>query len=232
MSALAIVPARGGSKRIPGKNIRDFAGRPILAWPVETALNSGLFDTIMVSTDDDAVADVARAAGAEVPFLRSAATADDHATLLDVLREVVTAYEAAGRRFDTLCCILPTAALLKVERLREGRDLLAGGAFDRVFPVVAFGSPIQRALRRGADGLTGMMDATHHATRSQDLEPAYHDAGQFYWMTRDACMAGTPMFSGRAGSLVMDETEVQDIDTETDWRMAEVKRQMLGADGP
>ena len=228
MSVLAVIPARGGSKRIPRKNIRDFAGRPILAWPVAAARDSGLFDTVMVSTDDDAIADAARAAGAEVPFLRSPATADDHSTLLDVLAEVVAAYQARGQTFDTVCCLLATAALVTPEGLKRGYDLFRSGDFDSVFPVVRFGSPIQRALRRDAAGHTAMLAPEHYASRSQDLEPAYHDAGQFYWMSAAACLAKTPTFSGRAGSFEVDETEVQDIDTPTDWRLAELKFQMLG----
>jgi len=228
VSVLAVIPARGGSKRIPRKNIRDFAGRPILAWPVAAARDSGLFDTVMVSTDDDAIADAARAAGAEVPFLRSPATADDHSTLLDVLAEVVAAYQARAQTFDTVCCLLATAALVTPEGLERGYDLFRSGDFDSVFPVVRFGSPIQRALRRDAAGHTAMLAPEHYASRSQDLEPAYHDAGQFYWMSAAACLAKTPTFSGRAGSFEVDETEVQDIDTPTDWRLAELKFQMLG----
>ncbi len=228
MSVLAVIPARGGSKRIPRKNIRDFAGRPILAWPIAAARDSGLFDTVMVSTEDDAIADAARAAGAEVPFLRSPATADDHSTLLDVLAEVVAAYRDQGRTFDTVCCLLATAALVTPEGLKHGHELFASGEFDSVFPVVRFGSPIQRALRRDAAGQTAMLAPEHYASRSQDLEPAYHDAGQFYWMSAAACLAKTPTFSGRAGSFVVDETAVQDIDTLTDWRLAELKFAMLG----
>lgn len=228
MSVLAVIPARGGSKRIPRKNIRDFAGRPILAWPIAAARDSGLFDTVMVSTEDEAIADAARTAGAEVPFLRSPATADDHSTLLDVLAEVVATYRERGQTFDTVCCLLATAALVTPEGLKHGHDLFRSGDFDSVFPVVRFGSPIQRALRRDAAGHTAMLAPENYASRSQDLEPAYHDAGQFYWMSAAACLAKTPTFSGRAGSFEVDETAVQDIDTPTDWRLAELKFQMSG----
>lgn len=228
MSVLAVIPARGGSKRIPRKNIRAFAGRPILAWPIAAARDSGLFDTVMVSTEDTAIADAARAAGAEVPFLRSPATADDHSTLLDVLAEVVATYRDRGQSFDTVCCLLATAALVTPEGLNHGHDLFRSGDFDSVFPVVRFGSPIQRALRRDAAGHTAMLAPEHYASRSQDLEPAYHDAGQFYWMSAADCLAKTPTFSGRAGSFEVDETEVQDIDTPTDWRLAELKFAMRG----
>jgi pseudaminic acid cytidylyltransferase len=226
VKALAVIPARGGSKRLPGKNIRDFAGKPMLAWSVEAALESGLFDTVMVSTDSEEIAEVARAAGASVPFMRSAASADDHAIILDVMAEVVERYEAAGRRFDRLCCILATAPLVRASRLQFAADLMDREGFDTVFPVVAFGYPIQRALRRDEKGLTGMRHPEHYATRSQDLEPAYHDAAQFYWMTREVCVSRQPIFAGRAGSFVIDEMEAQDIDTLTDWRLAELKMQL------
>lgn len=233
MSVLAVIPARGGSKRIPRKNIRDFAGRPILAWPIAAARDSGLFDTVMVSTEDDEIAAVARDAGAEVPFLRSPATADDHSVLLDVLGEVVAAYQARGQTFDTVCCLMATAALVTSNGLKRGHQLFQTGEFDSVFPVVRFGSPIQRALRRDAAGHTAMLAPEHYASRSQDLEPAYHDAGQFYWMSAAACLAKTPTFSGRAGSFEVEEIEAQDIDTPTDWRLAELKFAMLGrASGP
>jgi N-acylneuraminate cytidylyltransferase len=229
VKALAVIPARGGSKRLPGKNIRDFAGKPMLAWSVETALESGLFDTVMVSTDSEEVAAVARAAGAAVPFPRSAKTADDHAILLDVMAEVVERYEADGQRFDRLCCLLPTAPLLRAATLKRAADLMDSGGFDTVFPVVAFSYPIQRALRRDATGRTAMREPEHYASRSQDLEPAFHDAGQFYWMTREACLARQPTFAGRAGSFVIDEMEAQDIDTLTDWRLAELKMQLAAS---
>lgn len=225
MKALAVIPARGGSKRLPGKNIRDFAGKPMLAWSVEAALQSGLFDTVIVSTDSEEIAEVARTAGASVPFLRSARTADDHAIILDVMAEVVERYEAEGHRFDRLCCILATAPLLRAATLKFGADLMDGGEFDTVFPVVAFDYPIQRALRRDEAGRTAMRQPEHYASRSQDLEPAYHDAAQFYWMTREVCVTRQSIFAGRAGSFVIDAMQAQDIDTLTDWRLAELKMQ-------
>lgn len=230
MKRLAVIPARGGSKRIPRKNIRDFAGRPIIGWSIATALDSGLFDTVMVSTDDAEIAAVAEAAGASVPFLRSAATSDDHATLVQVMGEVIAAYADQGRAFDAVCCILPTAPLLTAARLAEGAEMFASGRFDSVFPVVPFPAPIQRALRRDSDGMATMFQPEHYASRSQDLEPAYHDAGQFYWATAASWRAQRPVFSGRAGLIVLDPMEAQDIDTEADWRLAEVKHGLrLGA---
>lgn len=226
MKKLAVIPARAGSKRLPGKNIRDFAGKPMLAWSVEAALESGLFDTVMVSTDSEEIAEVARAAGASVPFLRSAETADDHAIIIDVMAEVVDRYEADGQRFDRLCCILATAPLLQPSTLRRAADLMDREDFDTVFPVVAFHYPIQRALRRDDQGRTAMFQPEHYASRSQDLEPAFHDAALFCWMTREVCVAKQSVFAGRAGSFVIDAMEAQDIDTQEDWRMAELKMQL------
>jgi pseudaminic acid cytidylyltransferase len=223
---MAVIPARAGSKRLPGKNIRDFAGKPMLAWSVEAALESGLFDTVMVSTDSEEIAEVARAAGASVPFLRSAETADDHAIIIDVMAEVIDRYEADGQRFDRLCCILATAPLLQPSTLRRADDLMDREDFDTVFPVVAFHYPIQRALRRDDQGRTAMFQPEHYASRSQDLEPAFHDAALFCWMTREVCVMKQPVFAGRAGSFVIDAMEAQDIDTEADWRMAELKMQL------
>ena len=226
MKNLADIPARGGSKRIPRKNIRDFLGRPIIAWSIETAMNSGLFDTVMVSTEDPEIAAVATAHGAEVPFLRTPGIADDHAGLIDVLAEVVATFEVRGQTFDAVCCLLATAPLATAERLRQGRDLLATGLYDSVFPVVAYGSPIQRALRRCEDGATSMIDPESYSRRSQDMEAAYHDPGQFYWLTPGACRERQPILSGRAGSFIIGEMEAQDIDTEDDWRLCELKHQM------
>lgn len=224
---LAVIPARGGSKRIPGKNIRMFAGKPILAWPVEAARQSGLFDTVMVSTEDDEIAAVARGAGADIPFLRSAVTAGDHSSLLDVLAEVVTRYAELDEPFDTVCCILPTAVLLSARGLRRGYEMFATGDYDSVFPVAPFPAPIQRALRRDEGGLISMFHPEHYRSRSQDLERGYYDAGQFYWMTSQACRDRTPTFGGRAGGFVLEETEVQDIDTDADWRLAELKHLLV-----
>ncbi|MDZ4363646.1 pseudaminic acid cytidylyltransferase [Brevundimonas sp.] len=223
MKRLAVIPARGGSKRIPRKNIRDFAGRPIIGWSIATALDSGLFDTVMVSTDDAEIAALAEVGGASVPFLRSAATSDDHATLVQVMAEVIAAYADQGRAFDAVCCILPTAPLLTAARLIQGAEMFASGGFDSVFALVAFAAPVQRALRRDADGMASMLQPEHYASRSQDLEPAYHDAGQFYWASVETWLSGAPVFSGRAGTIVLDPMEAQDIDTEADWQLAELK---------
>lgn len=226
MRRLAIIPARGGSKRLPGKNIRDFAGKPMLAWSIEAALKSGLFDTVMVSTDSEEIAKVARAAGAVVPFMRSPETSDDHSILMEVMAEVVGRYEAQGEVYERICCILATAPLLQADSLIRAYDLMQDEGFDTVFPVVAFDYPIQRALRRDPDGRTAMIQPEHYTSRSQDLEPAYHDAALFFWIRREACLAKQSAFAGKAGSFIIDAMQAQDIDTPMDWRLAELKMQL------
>ena len=220
MSRLCIIPARGGSKRIPRKNIRDFLGKPIIAYSIEAALSSGLFDRVVVSTDDREIAEVATSFGAEVPFMRSAANSDDYATTIDVIEEV---YRRLGEHYEEVCCLYATAPLLRVEHLRAAGNLLHTGRFDVVFPVVRFGFPIQRALARGDTGRVAMFQPEHQATRSQDLPPAYHDAGMFYWIRPEIVLAKRQMYTDNSGSIVLPEQQVQDIDTETDWVMAEYK---------
>jgi N-acylneuraminate cytidylyltransferase len=227
MSRIAIIPARGGSKRLPHKNIRPFLGEPVIARSIRTALDSGLFDAVMVSTDDPEIARVALDRGADVPFPRSAATADDHATLAQVIREVLENYDARGVRFDTFCCILATAPLLRGERLREGLRLLEAGDFDSVVPVVRFSYPIQRSLQMDGSGRVGLVYPEFADTRSQDLPARYHDSGQFYWMRTRAFREQGTLFAARTGAVVLPETEVQDIDTEEDWALAELKYSRL-----
>jgi pseudaminic acid cytidylyltransferase len=226
VATLAIIPARGGSKRLPRKNVRPFRGRPVLAWSIDAARSAGCFDEIMVSTDDDEIATVARAHGAVVPFARSARTSDDHAILLDVIAEVVDAYAAEGRVFDEVCCILATAPFLRPDDLRTGLERLRAGALDSVFPVVRFSFPIWRALAV-EDGRARMFWPEHRSSRSQDLPPAFHDAGQFYWLNPVACRAKGGLFTDRSGVLELPPERVQDIDTEDDWRLAELKHRLL-----
>jgi pseudaminic acid cytidylyltransferase len=224
MSAIAIIPARGGSKRIPRKNIRQFMGKPVLAYVIETALASGCFTEVMVSTDDPEISDVARSFGASVPFMRSPANSDDQAITLNVLREVIGTYNSHGQQFELLCCLYPTAVLSRPESLVSGKaKLLSEPDAICAFPVVQYGHPIQRALYE-KDGRVHMFHPEHCNTRSQDLQKCYHDAGQWYWI-RSAALAD-PKFSiisPGATPIILDEMEVQDIDNETDWRMAELK---------
>lgn len=217
MSNVAIIPARGGSKRIPRKNIRDFLGKPIIAYSIEAALKSGLFDEVMVSTDDEEIAEVARKYKATVPFMRSKETADDYATLSDVIEEVKETCQKREKTFDNICCILPTAPFVTVSLLKEGFSLLSQNNVDSVRPVVRFSYPIQRAIKMN-NGLLEMFNPEHARTRSQDLETAFHDAGQFYWMKFSQGMKGEKKMG-----FEISEHLVQDIDTEDDWKMAELK---------
>lgn len=223
MNNLAIIPARGGSKRIPRKNIRPFAGRPILAYSIEAALQSGLFSEVMVSTDDAEIAETALRYGATVPFMRSPENANDFAPTLAVIQEVLQQYEP--RRFDLGCCIYATAPLIQPAQLKDGLQLLQQNDYDVVFPVVAFSYPVWRALNRNPDGKTKMQWPEYQMSRSQDLSPLYHDAGQWYWFNPQRLSTG--LFTPNTGTIVLSEDQVQDIDTPTDWRLAEMKYHLL-----
>lgn len=224
MNNLAIIPARGGSKRIPIKNIRLFFGKPIIAYSIETALQSQLFAEIMVSTDDERIADVARSYGAQVPFMRSAENSDDHATTMQVLQEVVKAYKHRGQIFEHICCIYPTAPLMQIQQLRQGYEELICHEVNAVFPVAAFSYPIWRGLVQNEEGKAQLIFPEHANSRSQDLPLAYHDAGQWYWLRAEAI--GHPIFAN-ARFIQLNETEIQDIDTLQDWKMAELKYEYL-----
>ena len=220
---LALITARGGSKRLPGKNVRDFHGEPILAHVIRCAHASALFSTVMVSTDDVGIARVAERHGASVPFLRSARNADDHASTAAVVHEVLDVWRRRGERYDECCCLYPTAALLVPETLVAAHALMHERGHDMVFPVVPFPARIERALRVDGDGRPAYADPAFAATRSQDLEDAYHDAGQFYWVRVAPFLRRDTLMSDDAGVVVCDPMQVQDIDTEADWRLAELK---------
>jgi N-acylneuraminate cytidylyltransferase len=227
MSTVAIITARGGSKRIPRKNIRPFRGKPMLAWPLQAALASALFDEVMVSTDDVEIADVARQYGAVVPFLRSPRTADDFATTADVILEVLDMYRSRGRIFETACCIYPAAPFITAKALTEALASLQAGPFDVVMPVTAFGYTIWRSLRRDESGRVQLNWPENLNRRSQDLPPAYHDAGQFYWFRVEPFLRSRVLMGTNSGAIVLPETHVQDIDNESDWAMAEFKHQWI-----
>ena len=223
---IAIITARGGSKRIPRKNIKPFCGKPILAYSIQAAKDSGIFDEVMVSTDDEEIAQIAREYGAEVPFLRSEATSNDYAITADVLKEVVEEYEKRGRSFDQICCIYPTAPFVTGEKLAKAVKLLESNEVDSVVPVVAFSYPPMRGLVI-REGIAQMKWPEHHATRSQDLEPMYHDCGQFYVVRTQALLREKTLFCKKTAPLILSELEVQDIDTEVDWELAELKYELL-----
>ena len=224
---LCIIPARGGSKRIPRKNIKDFLGKPIIAYSIETALESGLFDEVMVSTDDHEIAEIAEKYGAGVPFLRSTENADDFATTADVLMEVLDAYKNTGKEFKYACCIYPTAPLIKAEKLKMGFDKLKDGHFKTVFPAVEFSYPIWRGLKQIPDEGFKMVWPENLNKRSQDLETVYHDAGQWYWLNLESFKKEQKLFGSRTSCIVLEAIEVQDIDTLVDWKLAELKYEVL-----
>ena len=225
MRAVAVITARGGSKRIPRKNIRDFCGKPILAYSIEAALQSGIFDTVMVSTDDNEIAEIARKYGAEVPFMRSAENANDYAATNDVVREVLDDYAQMGECFDIVCCIYPTAPLLTGDKLKQAVELLATHEADSVVPVVRFGFPPQRSVVM-EEGRLSFKWPEYMLSRSQDLQPFYHDAGQFYCMRTESFLEQNRLFMSHTLPLVLSEMEVQDIDNEEDWEIAELKYEM------
>ena len=222
MKSVAIITARGGSKRIPHKNVKPFMGRPMVAYAIAAALESKLFDEVMVSTDDAEIAEIAKAHGAAVPFLRSAATANDFATTADVLNEVIAEYAKAGIAFGEFCCIYPCVPFLTGELLRKAHDAFAASAADSLMPVVKYSFPIQRALRRSVEGFLEYREPENMLKRSQDLEPMYHDVGMFYFHK-------TASFgkNGRVEMFEMPEERIQDIDTVDDWKMAELKYKVL-----
>jgi N-acylneuraminate cytidylyltransferase len=218
---VAIIPARGGSKRIPRKNIRPFHGKPIMAWSIEAAQNAGCFDHIVVSTDDEEIAALARTLGAEVPFLRPAELASDHAGTVPVIAHAVQRLQAAGWPVTQACCLYATAPFVTPDDLRRGWDLLMTEDVDFAFTVTRFEAPIQRALKLTGQGRVGMFQPDHFNTRSQDLEPAWHDAGQFYWGQAGAWTLQAPLFGSRSVAVEMPRFRVQDIDTPEDWTRAE-----------
>lgn len=224
---ICIIPARGASKRIPRKNIRVFAGKPIIAYPIRAALESGCYDEVMVSTDDEEIAEVARAHGAQVPFLRSPATSGDSTGTLEVLKEVLGRYRIEQQReFELGCLIFATAALTTVERLREGLSRIeADESLTYVLSLIPFGAPVQRAVYL-SDGRIHMFHPEHYGTRSQDLPKSYKDAGQWHWFRPDRIHQMQPVLGPTAGAVVLTEIEAQDIDDEEDWRIAEFKFRM------
>jgi len=226
VTKLAIIPARGGSKRIPKKNIRPFLNKPIIVYSIEAALNSHLFDEVMVSTDDDEIASIAIAHGAKVPFRRSTKNADDVAVLADVVDEVLTAYKNKGFFFDSICCILPTAPFVSASILEKSYKKMVNNDFDSIFPIMEFSFPIQRSLKI-SDNKVRMVWEEHLNTRSQDLDARYHDAGQFYWLNVGTFLEEKKLFMNNSGGIVISELETQDIDSETDWRLAELKYKLL-----
>lgn len=226
MKKIAIITARGGSKRIPRKNIRPFLGKPIMAYSIEAALKSGIFDEVMVSTEDQEIAEIAKRYGAKVPFFRSEKTAGDFAGTNDVLLEVLEEYEKRGERFEAGCCIYPTAPFVSAGKLKDAMDQFLAGDADTLIPVVEFSYPPKRAMVI-RDGFLQFGDLRYIDSRSQDLEKEYHDVGQFYCFRTEAFQKNKKLMLGKILPYVVSETEVQDIDSETDWQIAEVKYRVM-----
>ena len=223
MSSLAIITARGGSKRIPKKNIKEFCGKPIIAYSIGAAIGSKLFDEVMVSTDSEEIADVARKYGAAVPFMRSAETSDDYATTADVLTEVLNEYGKLGKKFDWMSCIYPTAPFVTAEKLQNAWEFLQEKKADALMPVVAFSFPPQRCVVI-RDGKLEYKWPENVRKRSQDLEPYYHDAGQFYFWKVKGFAEG---IGANVVPFILPEQEVQDIDNLSDWEIAEMKYRLM-----
>ena len=224
---LAIITARGGSKRIPRKNIREFCGKPIIAYSIQSALQSNCFDEVMVSTDDAEIAEVAQKWGAKIPFMRSIKTATDFATTSEVLIEVLQEYKRRDYHPEWACCLYPTAPFITSTCLSDSFNMLCkNNQMDALIPVTRFSYPIQRALRL-IDGKISMFQSEHLSTRSQDLEPAYHDAGQFYWFQVEKFLKTQQILGQHTGAFILPEWQVQDIDNEDDWMLAEMKYRMI-----
>lgn len=224
MPSVAIITARGGSKRIPKKNIKEFCGKPIIAYSIDAALKSGVFDEVMVSTDSEEIADTAIKYGASVPFFRSEATSNDFAVTADVIAEVLTEYKNRGKVFDSFACIYPTAPFVTGERLAEAYGLLNDA--DAVVSVVKYSFPPQRAFVI-KDGALKYQYPQYEKARSQDLEPIYHDCGQFYFCKSEPFMAARSLILANTKGYILLEEEVQDIDTMSDWEIAEEKFKAL-----
>lgn len=224
---IAVIPARGGSKRIPRKNIRLFCGKPVMAYSIAAAQEADLFDQIVVSTDDEEIASVARASGATTPFLRPREMADDFTGTNAVVRHAIAWFNGQGHDITHACCIYATAPLIQARFIREGYDTIARSDAAFAFSVTSYAFPVQRALRLTTGGRVDALYPEHRTTRSQDLEAAYHDAGQFYWGTASAFLEDLPLFSPRSIGVVLPRFLVQDIDTLEDWEQAEFMYQAV-----
>lgn len=226
MSSVAIITARGGSKRIPRKNIRDFCGKPIMEYSVRAAVESGIFDEVMVSTEDREIAEIALRCGARVPFFRSAETSGDHAATADVIKEVLENYHGIGKDFETVCCIYPTAPFVTAERLKKAMRLLHDENADTVMPIVAYSFPPQRAVIV-ENGRIKPQYPEYQKCRSQDLEPIYHDCGQFYMLRVSSFLRAGVLIGEKTVPMILSDLEVQDIDNDADWKIAEMKYGLL-----
>ncbi|MCB9062412.1 MAG: pseudaminic acid cytidylyltransferase [Halobacteriovoraceae bacterium] len=219
---LAIITARGGSKRIPRKNIRLFLGRPLIEYSIDAALKSKIFSRVIVSTDDNEIAEISKKAGAEIPFMRTSKNSDDFATTVDVVKEVLDGLEGMGEYYEHICCLYPTAPFITPKKLIESYELLQNENTDTVIPITSFSFPIQRSFKIENNYLNWAWPE-YMSTRSQDLEKFYHDAGQFYWFKNEHFQKTGKIFSERTTPYILEGNEVQDIDDLVDWKIAEAK---------
>ena len=227
MSNICIIPARGGSKRIPRKNIKNFLGKPILAYSIEAALNSGLFDEVIVSTDDKEIADISLSYGASVPFFRSYKNSSDFASTFEVLEEVLERLKTQNRVFKYCCCIYPCAPFVKPKILNKSFNKLIKNNLDSLFPIIKYGHPIQRALKICSDNKLKYYIPENTLTRTQDLKDMFYDAGQFYWMNVNEILKHKKVVTNNSEGILISELEAHDIDNELDWKLAELKFNLL-----
>ena len=226
MSNLCVIPARGGSKRIPKKNIKSFLGKPIIAYSIEAAIQSKLFTEIMVSTDCQKTAEIALEYGVKVPFIRSKENSNDFATTYDVIKEVIDEYKKDGVNFENICCIYACAPFVTANKLKQAYQELSNKQVDTIFPIIEYSFPIQRAIKIN-NGKIKLFNTKYLNTRSQDLEKSYHDSGQFYWMKTEKILKKGKIITNNCSSIIITELEGQDIDTEIDWKLAELKFKLL-----
>ena len=225
---VAIITARGGSKRIPRKNIKPFLGRPIIKYSIDAALKSKCFDEVMVSTDDEEIAKIAKKLGAKVPFIRSAKNSDDKATTAAALLEVLEEYNKLGLNFEYACCIYPAAPFVTSLKLKDSFEILKKANADSIFPVVQYSYPIQRALEINTKGFVGLIHPEFINTRSNDLKPSYHDCGQFYWFKIESFLKNKQIMVKKTIPYIVSDLEAQDIDVIEDWKLAELKFKLKG----
>ncbi|MGG6231417.1 pseudaminic acid cytidylyltransferase [Tenacibaculum sp. SDUM215027] len=231
MTRIAIIPARGGSKRIPKKNIKTFLGKPIIAYSIEAAIKSDLFNQVIVSTDNIEIAEIAQQYGATVPFIRSKKNSDDFATTFDVIKEVLNWYHEQNISIELACCLYATAPFINSELLHKAKEKLISNQFDTVFPAIRFSFPIQRAIKMvDGNGKFNLFQPEYLSSRSQDLEPAFHDAGQFYFFKPTVILENKKLWTDNSGIIEIDELLAQDIDNETDWKLAELKYKLAFGD--
>ncbi len=222
MKKVAIITARGGSKRIPNKNVKLFCGKPIISHVIKIAINSKIFDEVMVSTDSEKIAKISRNCGASVPFMRSEKNSDDFSTTPDVLYEVLNEYKKNGLEFETCCCIYPTAILIEKKILNSSLDILLKKSLDTVFPYARYGHPIQRALFIQGDKIK-MKNPENYRKRTQDLDNYFYDTGQFYWFKVENFLVERKLWTKNTGGIELKSLDFQDIDNEEDWKLAELK---------